>query len=166
MSETTRTGTSEADTAPGHEATEAAPGWVPPARQEPLWMYVAAGVGAFFHLMQVTFFVSPHNRARLLEPELAAMRLEGVDPEVIASIADTAAKLSPLKLNLLALLSGLSVLALIGLIARRRVGLFAYTIVTLCTVLFMAVSGLFSAWVLIVPTMVTVIATRNREFLT
>lgn len=133
--------------------------------KSPLWMIVAAAFGAFYHLLGVIFLISPYNRPRLLEPDIAELEEAGRSAEDIQRIVEMADKFSPMLLNLLIALFSVSVVSLIAVIARKKLGASLYMLSIVATVIVMLINGIFTPFVLIVPTAVTVLISMNRDTL-
>lgn len=136
---------------------------VPP--KSPLWMIVAAAFGAFYHLLGVIFLISPHNRPRLLEPDIAELEAAERSAEDIQRIVEMADKMSPMLLNVLVAIFSVSVVSLIAVIARKRIGASLYMLSVVAAVIVMLIAGIFTPFILIVPTAVTVLISMNRDAL-
>lgn len=132
----------------------------------PLWLRVAAGVGAFFSLLGFAFLISPYNRAELLTPSAEALEELGLNASQIADRLEYAATISPMMLNASAGVYFMAMISLLVVATRlQRSGVYAYILLTFVNTAIFIAYGLFSPALLLIPMTVTVTAMLNREFL-
>jgi hypothetical protein len=166
-----RPGATWEDSSTGHGATTVgskdASGETSDAEEKktrsPFWIWVSFGYGAFYHVLQFLFAISPNERPILTgeEPVRATAEEEGKSfAEVIASSGIT---IPEWFLNGIAITAGLSIFFLIAGMFFRRWGLSGYIVATLVMIGLTIKAGLFSPVWLVFPTFVTVIGVMNRD---
>jgi hypothetical protein len=131
--------------------------------RSPFWIWVSFGYGAFYHVLQFLFAISPNERPILTgeQPVRATAEEEGKSfAEVIASSGIT---IPEWFLNGIAITAGFSIFFLIAGMFFRRWGLSGYIAATLVMIGLTIKAGLFSPVWLVFPTFVTVIGVMNRD---
>lgn len=133
--------------------------------KSPLWLYVAAIMGIFINIVGIAFLISPNNRPFLINPSVEQLQEMGLTATQIADRLAYAEKLTPLVLNTAVGIFVASIVALVFVLRLRKIGVYAYTLLTLALIILTMTRGFFTPALMLVPTAIVVTASLNKEFL-